>query len=104
MSMSSEYTIRPVENKDLTFLEEMLYEAAAVAETVRALGREQALTLPSVNKYLAGWGRAGDVGRITVDHRQVPLGAAWYRLFPIEEPGYGFVAADIPELTIGVRD
>ena len=27
---------------------------------------------------------------------------AWYRLFSAEEPGFGFVAADVPELAIGV--
>ncbi|GHO89233.1 hypothetical protein KSZ_72390 [Dictyobacter formicarum] len=34
----------------------------------------------------------------------MPLGAAWYRLFPTDAPGYGFVAATIPELTIGVHE
>ena len=30
------------------------------------------------------------------------LGAAWYRLFPTEEPAWGFVAADVPEVSMGV--
>src|SRR5262249_16910682 len=30
------------------------------------------------------------------------LGAAWYRLFPPAHPGYGFVAPDVPELSIRV--
>lgn len=97
------YSVRPVESGDLPFLWEMLYEAAAVDATTRAMGREKALSLPTVRKYLADWGRAGDVGRIATDEGGVPLGAAWYRLFPADEPGYGFVAATIPELTISVH-
>ncbi len=30
------------------------------------------------------------------------LGAAWYRRFLAEAPGYGFASPDVPELTIGV--
>lgn len=30
------------------------------------------------------------------------LGAAWYRRFSAEVPGYGFIDADTPELAIGV--
>lgn len=33
-----------------------------------------------------------------------PVGAAWYRAFTRQEPGYGFVAADVPELALAVTD
>lgn len=81
-----------------------MYEAAAVAESMRALGKEKALALPVNRKYVEGWGRPGDAGDIAVDHMEHPLGAAWYRLHPEKAPGYGFVSSTIPELTIGVRD
>ncbi len=31
-----------------------------------------------------------------------PVGAAWIRFRPATDPGYGFVAPDVPELTVGV--
>ena len=98
------FTIRTVQIQDIAFLWDMLYEAAAVAESMRALGKEKALALPVNRKYGEGWGRSGDAGVIAVDHMEHPLGAAWYRLHTDEAPGYGFVSSTIPELTIGVRD
>jgi ribosomal protein S18 acetylase RimI-like enzyme len=80
----------------------MLWEAAAVDEGMRAIGKETALASPLNQKYLAGWGRAGDAGVIALDAQGAPLGAAWYRLFPADAPGYGFVAPVVPELSIGV--
>src|SRR6185437_12308747 len=57
---------------------------------------------PEKQKYLAAWGRAGDAAVVAIDGTGQPCGAAWYRLFPEEAPGYGFVAPDIPDLAIGV--
>jgi ribosomal protein S18 acetylase RimI-like enzyme len=98
------YTIRPVSTGDLPFLSDMLWEAAAVAEVMRQIGKAAALARPEVAKYLDGWGRAGDLGVIAVDEADRPLGAAWARLFPADQPGYGFIADDVPELSIGVSD
>jgi GNAT superfamily N-acetyltransferase len=42
----------------------------------------------------------GDFGLIAGDG--APVGAVWARTFSAEEPGYGFVAEDIPEITMAV--
>ena len=98
------FVIRPVQPDDLSFLWDMGWEATAVDPGMRAMGREAAFALPHIRKYLDGWGRPGDAGVIAVDETGKRLGAAWYRLFPPEEPGWGFVAPDVPELSIGVAD
>ena len=54
---------------------------------------------PALARYVDGWGRPGDAGAIAVDDGE-PVGAAWFRLFSAEVPGYGFVAEDVPELAI----
>ena len=54
-----------------------------------------------VGRYVDRWGRKGDTALVLIE-RFRPVGAAWYRLFTPAAPGYGFVGADIPELTIAV--
>ena len=66
------------------------------------LDRERLWADPQLAHYVAGWPRPTDFGTVAVvDGKSV--GVAWCRIFPVEDPGYGFVAADIPELSMGVR-
>jgi ribosomal protein S18 acetylase RimI-like enzyme len=80
----------------------MGWEATAVDAYMRALGRDAALATPHARRYLNGWGRPGDAGVVAISEDGQRLGAAWYRLFLADEPGWGFVAVDVPELSIGV--
>ena len=93
--------IRLAGPEDEPFLWDMGWEATAVDDGMRALGRTAAFAMPHVRRYLDGWGRPGDAAVVAVVDGQ-RLGAAWYRLFPAEDPGWGFVATDVPELSIGV--
>jgi GNAT superfamily N-acetyltransferase len=54
-----------------------------------------------LTRYVDNWGRPGDAGVVSAEGGH-PIGAAWFRLFPANEPGYGFVAEGTPELTISV--
>ncbi len=99
--MISHSGIRPVRENELPFLWDMLYEAAAVNEKVRAMGKEKSLALPSVQKYLADFGKEKDFAVVAVEEHKL-VGAAWYRCFSEDNCGYGFISPDIPELTVAV--
>lgn len=64
------------------------------------------LTDPEISRYAAGWGAPGDLGFAAcapaVSANESPVGAAWLRLFAPDAPGYGFVSAGIPELSLAV--
>lgn len=47
--------------------------------------------------------RPGDAGFVAVDAQDEPIGAAWYRMLPRTDPGFGYVGTGVPELIIGVR-
>ena len=93
--------IRPARSQDDEFLREMLYEAAAWNPD---WPREQvihALSSAVLERYHRDWGRGGDAG-VIAELDGEPVGAAWYRLFAAEEPGFGFVDEKTPELGIAV--
>lgn len=89
---------------DPAFLAEMLYEAVNWFDD----GAEErppldaVLARPENARYVAGWGRPGDVALCALDGRDEPVGAAWYRRFSAGEPGYGYVADDVPELAVAI--
>jgi GNAT superfamily N-acetyltransferase len=85
--------LRPVEVHDVRFLRDMLrhaYHWRLSEDTERP-----------VYRYVANWGRRGDAGVLALDGPHA-YGAAWYRLFTEDEPGFGFVDEATPELTIAV--
>jgi len=93
---SAEATLRPARADDLPFLEDMLLASMDWRDD-GAMTRERMLATPEIAHYVAGWPRAGDVG-VVAEVDGDPVGAAWARLFADDDRGYGFVAADIPEL------
>jgi GNAT superfamily N-acetyltransferase len=94
--------IRPLQPDDEPFQEDMGWEAVAMNAEARERGRDTVMALPQLRRYFDGMGRAGDAGVVAVTAEGARLGAAWYRLFSAEEPGFGFIAADVSELAIGV--
>jgi [ribosomal protein S18]-alanine N-acetyltransferase len=79
--------------QDLPFLRDMLRHAYYAR-----WGTDADVPL---ERYVEGWGRRGDTALVAIDDFR-PVGAAWYRLFENDEPGYGFVDEETPELTIAV--
>jgi GNAT superfamily N-acetyltransferase len=63
--------------------------------------RKHVLSSPKTAHYIVGWPRDSDLGVIAKANGE-RIGAAWLRFLPAADPGYGFVADDVPELTIGV--
>lgn len=59
---------------------------------------------PHLARYVDGWGRPGDLGVVGSSDDGRPLGAAWLRLLPASAPGWGFVAEDVPELSMAVLE
>jgi len=57
---------------------------------------------PSVAHYAAGWPRAGDQGVVAQGADGCPVGAAWWRFVTSDDPGYGFVDGQVPEVSVAV--
>jgi GNAT superfamily N-acetyltransferase len=87
---------------DEPFLWTMLYEAAYWNEAEPRPAWETFLADDHNRRYLDDWGRPGDAGVVAITEGGMSAGAAWYRLFAAERPGWGFVAEDVPELSIAV--
>jgi ribosomal protein S18 acetylase RimI-like enzyme len=84
--------VRRAGPQDARFLREMLRHA---------LYWRERLPGSLASRYVRGWGRAGDTALIALEGG-FAVGAAWYRVFEPDEPGYGFVDAATPELAIAV--
>jgi len=92
---SSGVVVRRGGAQDVRFLRDMLHHAYYWKERAPDTGPGP------VALYVKAWGRRGDTAVIALD-KGFPVGAAWYRLFEGQRPGYGFVDEGTPELAIAV--
>ncbi len=92
--------LREAREQDVPFLWEMLYDSLYVP-TGQPPWPRSILEEPEIAHYLAGWGRAGDTALLALQGGR-PVGAAWYRQMPAEDPGFGYVAEDVPEVGIAL--
>ncbi len=100
--MAESFRIRPAVQADGGFLGDMVVEAANWRGG-GARPRHEVISSAEHSRYLTGWMRPGDTGFVAEDLRGEPVGAAWYRMLPRSEPGFGWVGTGVPELIIGVR-
>ena len=61
-----------------------------------------ALLSGEAGRYVEDWDRPGDDALVALALDDMPAGAAWVRQFDDARPGYGFVDAETPELSIAV--
>lgn len=93
--------LRDADVGDLDLLVDLLVEAVNWTGLER-MTKEQVMSEASLSRYVAGWKRDSDFGQVAITDDGAPLGAVWCRLFSPDEPGYGFVSSEVPELSMAV--
>jgi ribosomal protein S18 acetylase RimI-like enzyme len=94
--------IRPATTHDVLFLWDMLYEALFVPPGFPQFP-ESILKTPGLAKYVEGFGTTdGDVGLVAVEDSGISIGAAWVRQMTADNPGWGFIDEQTPELSIAL--
>ena len=95
--------LRPATAADVDVLAAMLVEAASWRPGTVRRPVAEVLALPGNAHYVQGWPRPGDGGVVAFEGDEA-IGAAWWRLFAADDPGYGWVDKHTPELSIGVAE
>lgn len=95
--------IRYAGTEDVPFLWDMLYASMFTPEGEAPLPRTT-LQLPEISKYMNDWGRDGDIGFIAAADDGSRIGSVTLRYFTEEDPGYGFVDSNIPELGMAISE
>ena len=89
---------------DADFLTDMLVAAAFRRPGGPVGSRTEVLRRPDLVRYVSRWPQSGDLAVVAVvavvDEE---IGAAWLRHFTPDDPGYGFVDAATPDLSVGSR-
>ncbi len=94
--------MRRADAGDAAFLVQMLAHAMAW----RPGSPAPADAIVRTSRYVVGWPRAGDGGLVAEaggkGDGDGAVGATWYRVMSPDDPGYGFVDTETPEITIGI--
>lgn len=93
--------LRGATARDADFLFDMLVEACNWSGEHRVT-RWDVEQDPHLRHYVGHWPQPDDFGVVAVDDQEAPIGAAWARTFSAHDPGFGFVAPDVPELSMAV--
>ena len=95
MTSTVRYSLRELTAADHRVLWLMLMHAAHES-SIMAVESNSDLA-----RYASNWRRAGDIGTVA-EAGDLPIGAAWLRLWSKDDRGYGYIADDIPELAIAL--
>lgn len=88
---------------DGPFLLGMVAAAVNWDPTRAPLALDEIAATPALAHYVDGWPREGDLG-IVAEVGGEPVAAAWLRFLPADDPGFGFVDAGMPEVSIAVGE
>lgn len=94
-------SIRSGTARDAPFLRRMLYEAACWREEPSRRSEGSVLGSEELEPYVEELGTERDTIVIAEEEGE-PVGAAWYRVFEPDRPGYGWVDPTFPELSMAV--
>jgi len=94
--------IREIKQYELSFLEEMLYEAIFIPERTKKLPKD-IIKHPELLRYIKNFGQSSDLCFMAEIHGHL-IGAIWTRVFNENEKGCGFVNNETPELSMAVFD
>lgn len=94
-------TVRQAVPEDVPFLLRVLAIAADWREDVEPRSVVEVLAAPDLAHYVPDLA-ARDRGLVMQDEDLYDVGAAWWRFFEADDAGYGFVAPDVAEVTIGL--
>lgn len=106
--------LRAATPADADFIAEMTLAAFNWAPDRPPFTMEAFLAEPALSKYVDGWPAPGEHGVVAQasaagtdegpggDPGGRLVGAAWWRCFGADAPGYGFVAENVPELSLAV--
>lgn len=92
--------LRRARPEDEPFLRLMLYEAATRPDAPRR-DLEDVLAEPRNARFIAGWGRPGDLGVVAQEDGK-SIGAAWIRVHAGDEFAPGYLGAPVAQVAIAV--
>lgn len=91
-----EFVLRTMKPADSSLLKDFLALAIQLPDEDDPQRKEEA-----ISRYLADWGQPGDIGFIIeLKKEKKPIGAAWFRQFPKDRPGFAFLGENIPEVSV----
>ncbi len=93
--MDMDYIVRELTIEDEPILWTMLMYAAH-EDSLKSVQSQ-----PILARYVAGWGRLGDMGAVAFMNENA-FAAAWLRLWADDDRGFGCIDPAIPELAIAV--
>lgn len=100
--MEAEIIKRDLDQSETGILKTMLYNAIFIPpEEVKP--PPEIIELPEIAVYIKDFGREGDIC-LVAEIEGVIAGAVWTRLFTAGAQGYGFIAPEIPELSMSVLE